>query len=162
MEIRSTVDIVYTKVCLNKIASLGGTPSLIRQRMDAFLHSGAIRLPSVCLAVCSSWAALGILSSAQAPAVKSAGDRTASVQQAMNLAAKGRCREALPRLKSATARLSDKQLKYRAGMASARCAMSLNQTEAAVEALLLLRREFPVFFYGLNLNPRFSVARIRS
>jgi len=66
------------------------------------------------------------------------------VQQAMNLAAKGRCREALPRLKSATARLTDKQLKYRAGMASARCAMSLNQTEAAVEALLLLRREFPV------------------
>ena len=55
------------------------------------------------------------------------------------MAAKGRCREALPRLKAATAHIADKQLKYQARMATARCAMSLDQTETAVEALLLLR-----------------------
>jgi tetratricopeptide (TPR) repeat protein len=39
--------------------------------------------------------------------------------------------------------LADKQLKYRALMSLARCAMSLDRTEAAVEALLVLNREFP-------------------
>jgi tetratricopeptide (TPR) repeat protein len=63
--------------------------------------------------------------------------------RAISLAAKGRCREALPVLKKAAAHLVDKQLKYRAGMSTARCAMSLDQTETAVEALLLLSREFP-------------------
>jgi len=51
--------------------------------------------------------------------------------------------EALPRLKSSAARLADKQQKYRVAMATARCAMSLDQTETVVEALLLLKREFP-------------------
>jgi tetratricopeptide (TPR) repeat protein len=37
----------------------------------------------------------------------------------------------------------DKQLKYQSAMATARCAMSLDQTETAVNALLLLNREFP-------------------
>ena len=49
----------------------------------------------------------------------------------------------MPVLKKAAAHLVDKQLKYRAGMSTARCAMSLDQTETAVEALLLLSREFP-------------------
>jgi hypothetical protein len=80
---------------------------------------------------------------AQAPERSSFGDVTTAAQQAISLAAKGRCREALPRLKSVTSRLTDKQQKYRAGMATARCAMSLNQTETAVEALFVLRREFP-------------------
>ncbi len=39
--------------------------------------------------------------------------------------------------------LADKQLKYRAMMSTARCAMSLDQTETAVGALLVLNREFP-------------------
>jgi tetratricopeptide (TPR) repeat protein len=44
--------------------------------------------------------------------------------------------------KSAT-RVSDKQLKYPAEIAAARCAMSLNETDTAVETLLALNREFP-------------------
>src|SRR5436190_1359890 len=72
-----------------------------------------------------------------------ASDNTAAVERALGLAAKGRCREALPRLKNGTARLGDKQQKYRVAMATARCAMSLDQTETAVYALLLLKREFP-------------------
>jgi tetratricopeptide (TPR) repeat protein len=70
-------------------------------------------------------------------------DYSSSAERGISLAAKGRCREALPVLKKAAAHLVDKQLKYRAGMSTARCAMSLDQTETAVEALLLLSREFP-------------------
>ena len=65
-----------------------------------------------------------------------------AAKRAIDLAQKGRCREALPTLKK-SAHLSDKQLKYQSAMLAARCAMSLNQTDTAVEALLLLNREFP-------------------
>jgi tetratricopeptide (TPR) repeat protein len=86
---------------------------------------------------------LALSCAAQAPAKGPGEDTAGSVERGIALAAKGRCREALPRLKNATARLADKQLKYRAGMATARCAMSLDQAETAVAALLLLKREFP-------------------
>jgi tetratricopeptide (TPR) repeat protein len=66
-----------------------------------------------------------------------------AVEQAIDLAAKGRCQEALPVLKKSAARVPDKDLKYRAAMATARCAMSLGQAETAVTALFLLNREFP-------------------
>lgn len=68
---------------------------------------------------------------------------SSSVERGLNLAQKGRCKEALPILQKATPRLSDKQLKYRTMMATARCAMSLERTESAVQALLQLNREFP-------------------
>jgi tetratricopeptide (TPR) repeat protein len=80
---------------------------------------------------------LGISQTSGAP------DSSALAQKGVALAQKGRCREALPLLKKATLHLADKQLKYRTGMATARCAMSLDQTEAAVQSLLLLNREFP-------------------
>jgi tetratricopeptide (TPR) repeat protein len=70
-------------------------------------------------------------------------DNSALSKQALALAQKGRCREALPLLKRSASHLSDKQLKYQSAMATARCAMSLDQTETAVNALLLLNREFP-------------------
>jgi len=65
-----------------------------------------------------------------------------SVEHAIQLAHSGRCREALPLLKNAT-RSAEKPLKYQSAMLMARCAMSLDRTETAVEALLLLNREFP-------------------
>jgi len=67
---------------------------------------------------------------------------TSSAERGLALAQKGRCKGALPLLKKSSA-LPDKQLRYRTLMATARCAMSLEQTEAAVEALLRLSREFP-------------------
>jgi len=70
-------------------------------------------------------------------------DAASSAQQGISLAARGRCREALPVLRKASSQLADKQLKYHATMAIARCAMSLEQTETAVQALLVLNREFP-------------------
>jgi tetratricopeptide (TPR) repeat protein len=72
-----------------------------------------------------------------------AADSSASTTQAIMLAQKGHCREALPLLKKATPQITDKQLRYQTAMMTARCAMSLDQTESAVRALLLLNREFP-------------------
>ena len=71
-----------------------------------------------------------------------------AVEHAIDLAAKGRCEEALPTLKLALAHLSNKQaasnqLEYHAAMAAAKCAMSLNQTQTAVNALFVLKRDFP-------------------
>jgi tetratricopeptide (TPR) repeat protein len=86
---------------------------------------------------------LSVVSGAQVSSKAPAQDASSSAERGISLAAKGRCREALPVLKKAGPRLADRQLKYRAAMSTARCAMSLDQTETAVEALLLLNREFP-------------------
>ncbi len=70
------------------------------------------------------------------------------VERAIDLAAKGRCQEALPALKPALSRPparqdAAKQLEYRAAMAATKCAMSLNQAQTAVNALFVLKRDFP-------------------
>lgn len=70
-------------------------------------------------------------------------DTSASAAQAIMLAQKGRCREALPLLKKSILQITDKQLRYQTAMMTARCGMSLDQTESAIRALLLLNREFP-------------------
>src|SRR5256714_245725 len=66
-----------------------------------------------------------------------------AVEHAIDLAAKGRCQEALLVLKKSLAQASDKQLEYRVAMATARCAMSLDQAQTAVNALWTLKRDFP-------------------
>ena len=66
-----------------------------------------------------------------------------TVQHALSLAEEGRCQEALPLLVRAVPRLADKQLLYRAAMGQARCAMAREDSQAAVSALMLLKREFP-------------------
>jgi len=86
---------------------------------------------------------LALSSSAQVPSKAPAADASSAADRGIDLAQKGRCREALPTLKKAAPHLTDKQLKYRTLMATARCAMSLDQTDNAVEALLALNREFP-------------------
>lgn len=86
---------------------------------------------------------LSVSSFAQVPSKAPAPDASSSADRGIDLAQKGRCREALPLLKKSAPHLADKQLKYRVLMATARCAMSLDQTESTVEALLVLNREFP-------------------
>jgi len=80
---------------------------------------------------------------AQVPSKAPAADASSSADRGIALAQKGKCRDALPILKKSAPHLMDKQLKYRALMASARCAMSLDQTDTTIEALLVLNREFP-------------------
>ena len=70
--------------------------------------------------------------------------RTSSpAERGTELAAKGHCREALPLLKKAGVEITDKDLKYDVLMSTARCAMSFDQPDAAVRALLELNRAFP-------------------
>src|SRR5579872_4157405 len=75
----------------------------------------------------------------QTPAVSPA----ASAERALKLAEEGRCQEALPLFQRAVPRLTDKQLLHRAAMGQARCAMAREDSQAAVSALMLLKREFP-------------------
>jgi hypothetical protein len=63
-------------------------------------------------------------------------------QQALKLAETGRCAEALPGLKKSLA-VADKEAKRKAGLAGARCAMTLNQPETALLFLQMLTRNFP-------------------
>jgi tetratricopeptide (TPR) repeat protein len=93
----------------------------------------------VCGLLASSLAQIPAQVSSKAPPA----DASSSAERGVSLAAKGRCREALPILKKSAPHLTDKQLKYRAVMSTARCAMSLEQMDTAVEALLVLNREFP-------------------
>ena len=66
-----------------------------------------------------------------------------SAEHAIDLAAKGGCQEALPVLKKSLSQALDKQVEYRVAMATARCAMGLDQGQTAVNALWILKRDFP-------------------
>jgi tetratricopeptide (TPR) repeat protein len=106
------------------------------------------RLESVLILI-----AVGVLLAAasaagQGPPAASSTSSNANAERAIDLAAKGRCQEALPALKQTISRpyakgVSEKDLEYRTAMATAKCAMSLNQAQTAVNALFLLKRDFP-------------------
>lgn len=70
-------------------------------------------------------------------------DLLASTQQALKLAETGHCEQALPVLKRNLRQVKDKQLLYHAAFAVARCAMSVNDAPATLDALAVLRRDFP-------------------
>lgn len=66
-----------------------------------------------------------------------------TVRRSLELAEKGDCREALPTLRKSLARITDRDLKFEAGMTAARCGMGLNDMSAVAEAVAFLNREFP-------------------
>ena len=118
-------------------------------KRERVLGEPAARLYSLCLMrklVVFAAIAGGAFSHAaaqQAPTKATPQDASAAVSQALDLAEKGQCREALPGLRKALTRAGDKELKFEAGMAAARCGMSLNEMNAVIEALGFLNREFP-------------------
>lgn len=83
------------------------------------------------------------LASAQAARKSAASDPSAGAQRGLELASSGRCNEALPILRRSLARVSDKKVRYDAALAMSQCGMSVDNEDAAVEGLLILRREFP-------------------
>ncbi len=83
------------------------------------------------------------LATAQSAPKPPAADASASTQKGLALAEGGRCREALPILKKSAPQAADKPLKLKAGLATVRCAISLNQIDTAVTTLLWLNRDFP-------------------
>jgi len=70
-------------------------------------------------------------------------DASSAAEHGISLATKGRCKEALMLLKKASEEVTKRELKYDVEMSTARCAMSLEQTDTAVKALLDLNRDFP-------------------
>jgi len=103
--------------------------------MSRFLHA------TLTVALACSLAA--VPAGAQVAGKAQSADPAAATLQALRLAERGRCTEALPVLKRNTQRLTDKQLRYNAAFAAVRCGMSVNDTAAALDALVLLRRDFP-------------------
>jgi hypothetical protein len=70
-------------------------------------------------------------------------DSAAPIQRGIKLVESGRCHEALPLLKRALPAVSDKIQRYEGGMAEVRCAMALDDTQTAVDTLLMLQRLVP-------------------
>ena len=145
---------MHNQISLSSLRVLFGTARALRsagytsrERRRQLPHLSMARFPTtrlwngaLVLCVCGFLAAWA---PGQASPKSSATDSFSLAQHGVSLAAKGRCQEALPILKKSAPHLADKQLKYRAVMSTARCAMSLDQTDIAVEALLVLNREFP-------------------
>jgi len=65
------------------------------------------------------------------------------IERGIDLAAKGHCDEALPLLKKYTYGVTDKHLRYRALMATVRCALNRKEEQTAADALFDFKREFP-------------------
>lgn len=66
-----------------------------------------------------------------------------AVQQALALAEKGHCKEALPALRANLVHISQTKLRLSAAKAQARCAMSVGDDSTAVSALLQMKRDAP-------------------
>ena len=95
------------------------------------------------LALPAAFAFFPVVAGAQASSKPPLSDLSASAQRGIQLASGGRCAEALPLLRRSLPRLTQKRVAYDAAMALAQCGMSLDQEDAAVDALIFLRREFP-------------------
>ena len=80
---------------------------------------------------------------AQVPPKAPTVDPLAAAKQSLVLAEHGKCKEALQLLRKSAPHLADKEMKLKAGVATMRCALSREQTDAAVEAIQMLNREFP-------------------
>jgi len=88
-------------------------------------------------------ATLAASAAAQTPAKSSSAEASPGIQKALALAQSGHCPEALPGLRKSAGLASDKDLKRKAGLAAVRCALALNQMDAALNALAWLNRDFP-------------------
>jgi len=86
---------------------------------------------------------MGLGAAAQQPPKASGSEAPSTAERGISLAAKGQCKEALPILKKAAAEVARGDLRYNVLMSTARCAMSLEQPEMTMRALLTLNREFP-------------------
>ena len=69
--------------------------------------------------------------------------RSLTAQQAIDLAHRGHCKEALPALRRMAPQMSDKTVRYNAGISLVRCAMALDQEQTAADALLELKHDEP-------------------
>ncbi len=89
-------------------------------------------------------AATGLAVASQSGAnTKAAPADASSAQKGITLAESGHCQQALPILRKTAPLTADKELKMKAGLATVRCGLQLNQNDAVVNALVWLNRDFP-------------------
>lgn len=97
----------------------------------------------VCLVLSTVEAFAQAPASSDSTAHANPGDHGGAVEHGIELAAEGRCEQALPLLKKFTASIQDKQLKYRALMATVRCSMKEQNDQATANTLFDMRHDFP-------------------
>jgi tetratricopeptide (TPR) repeat protein len=105
--------------------------------------SAANKSVKITLAAALAVGLLANCSVAQTSKKPATSDATASAQRGLQLAEQGLCSEALPVLRKAIPHIVAKKMRYDVEMATAQCGMSIYQEDAIVDALVLLRREFP-------------------
>src|SRR5262249_39481652 len=91
---------------------------------------------TACLVLCT------LPTFAQSPATSAAGGSN-SIERAIELAAKRDCDAAVPLLNEHTAQITDKKVRYRALLATARCGIRQKDGKATVNALIALRHDNP-------------------
>lgn len=101
------------------------------------------RLPPAAIVLSLACALQAAGAQAQVAPKSKAADPAETTRAALGLVQSGRCSEALPVLRRNLDRLADRQLRYYAAFAVARCGMSVDDAVAAMEGLTLLRRDFP-------------------
>jgi tetratricopeptide (TPR) repeat protein len=106
------------------------------------MQKSAYRFFVVALA-CGNLAASAMAQSSAKSASHSSPADASSAQKGLTLAESGRCQQALPILRKAAPLATDKELKRKAGLTTVRCGLQLNQTDAVVNALVWLNRDFP-------------------
>jgi tetratricopeptide (TPR) repeat protein len=84
----------------------------------------------------------GLCAAQSAPKAASP-DSTTAVQKAASLAEAGHCSEALSGLKKGLHQTESKDLKRRVGLDGIRCAMTMNEADAALDFLGVMTRDFP-------------------
>lgn len=93
------------------------------------------------------------------------GASLAAGQTAQQLAESGRCKEALPLLKAGLAKAADLSLRKRLATDGVRCAMTLDNTDAALEFLRDLNKHFPtdaaVLYLSVHVFSDLSMAASR-
>jgi len=100
-------------------------------------------LSVICLALCAVPAFAQAPTSPSSVGSQDRSEQASPVDRGIELAAKGRCEEALPLLQKSRAGIKDQQLKYRALMATVRCSMKQRDDRATADTLLDMRRDFP-------------------
>lgn len=97
----------------------------------------------VCLTLSVAEAFAQAPASSRSSAHANPGDHDGNVEHGIELAAQARCEQALPLLKKFTTSIPDKQLKYRALMATVRCSMKEQDDQATANTLFVMRQDFP-------------------
>ncbi len=100
-------------------------------------------IATLCLVITLSLTPISL----RAQALKSSGPPAAgsrlTTEKVMELAQQGRCKETLPTLKRAMTGPSDADIKKKVGLLGVRCAMDLDDREAAINFLRQLLNQFP-------------------